>query len=159
MGAEDLSAKDAAAAQVAARQAMMGLFAHASADELNSAVERFRPLPPIHDLRPAEVGLAMVRGRIGGDGDAFNTGEATVTRAAVRIEGGATGVSYLLGRAPERARAAAILDALWQDTALRPAVEEALAPVRERLAAEELVAREKTEATKVNFFTMVRGED
>ncbi|MGU3495774.1 phosphonate C-P lyase system protein PhnG [Xanthobacteraceae bacterium A53D] len=145
--------------EVSLRQANMRTLAQATAEELKSAVERFRPLPPINDLRAPEVGLAMVRGRMGGDGDAFNTGEATVTRAAVRIEGGATGISYLLGRVPAEARCAAILDALWQDTALRPAVEEALAPVRERLAAEGLAAREKTEATKVNFFTMVRGED
>ncbi|WP_245263306.1 phosphonate C-P lyase system protein PhnG [Azorhizobium doebereinerae] len=143
----------------ALRQAMMATLARATAEELKAAVERFKPLPPIHDLRPAEVGLAMVRGRIGGDGDAFNVGEATVTRAAVRIEGGPTGVSYLLGRDPVRARAAAILDALWQDAALRGAVEEALAGVRRRLVAEALVAQEKTQATKVNFFTMVRGED
>lgn len=145
--------------ETALRQAMMGTLARATAEELVSAIERFKPLPPIHDLRPAEVGLAMVRGRIGGDGDAFNAGEATVTRAAVRIEGGATGVSYLLGRAPERARSAAILDALWQDRALRMAVEEALDPVRQRLAAQAREAQEKTAATRVNFFTMVRGED
>ncbi|TDU01281.1 alpha-D-ribose 1-methylphosphonate 5-triphosphate synthase subunit PhnG [Azorhizobium sp. AG788] len=148
-----------AAEDTTQRLAIMGTLARATAQELSAAVERFKPLPPIHDLRPAEVGLAMVRGRIGGDGDAFNAGEATVTRAAVRIEGGATGVSYLLGRAPDRARTAAILDALWQDNALRIAVEEALGPVRARLAAEATDAREKTEATKVNFFTMVRGED
>lgn len=143
----------------ARRQAMMGLFARATAEELDTAVDRFRPLPAIHDLRPAEVGLAMVRGRIGGDGAPFNAGEATVTRAAVRIEGGATGVSYLIGRDPARARMAAVLDALWQDPALSPLVEDALAPVRLRLVAETLVQQEKTQATKVNFFTMVRGED
>ena len=37
------------------------------------------------ELRAAETGLVMLRGRIGGDGDPFNLGEATVTRAAVQI--------------------------------------------------------------------------
>ncbi len=145
--------------ETALRQGMMALLARATGEELAAAVERFKPLPAIHDLRPAEVGLAMVRGRIGGDGAPFNAGEATVTRAAVRIEGGATGVSYLIGRDPARARAAAILDALWQDPTLRPLVDHALAPVRQRLASEAVVQQEQTQATKVNFFTMVRGED
>ncbi|MEP9378065.1 phosphonate C-P lyase system protein PhnG [Aquabacter sp. CN5-332] len=140
------------------RQALMGVLARATLPELESALERFAPLPPIDEPRPAEVGLAMLRGRVGGDGAPFNLGEATVTRAAVRLNA-ATGVSYILGRAPERARAAAVLDALWQDEAVRFAVEEALGPVRKRIAGAEAATREKTDATRVNFFTLVRGED
>ncbi|MEP9353921.1 phosphonate C-P lyase system protein PhnG [Xanthobacter sp. KR7-65] len=141
------------------RQAMMALFARATRKELAAAVERFQPLPRLRRLRPAEIGLVMVEGRTGGDGAPFNLGEATVTRAAVQVEGGATGVSYLLGRDPEKAEAAAILDALWQDPALRLAVNDAVAPVCRRLAAEDAAAAAETEATKVNFFTMTRGED
>lgn len=136
----------------------MALLARATLPELENALERFAPLPPFDEPRPTEIGLAMLRGRIGGDGAPFNLGEASVTRAAVRLNG-ATGVSYMLGRAPERARAAALLDALWQDGAAQMAVEEALLPVRKRLAAADAVAREKTDATRVNFFTLVRGED
>lgn len=142
-----------------ARRALMALCARATRKELEGAVERFSPLPRLRRLRPAELGLVMVQGRTGGDGARFNLGEATVTRAAVQLEGGATGVSYLLGRAPEKAEAAAILDALWQDPALRLAVEDALAPIRRRLAAEEDAAAAETDATRVNFFTMTRGED
>lgn len=146
-------------AAIAARQAMMAVLARATEAELDTAIERFEPLPRLKALRPAEVGLVMVRGRIGGDGAPFNVGEASVTRAAVQVEGGATGISYLLGRAPRKAHAAALLDALWQDAALRIAVEDALAPVRGRLAREQAQAAAEAEATKVNFFTMVRGED
>lgn len=149
----------AVSGEIAARQALMALLARATLDELRAAIERFKPLPKLRDLRPAEVGLVMVQGRAGGDGGPFNLGEATVTRAAVQVEGGATGVSYLLGRAPERARAAAVLDALWQDPALRIAVDDAVRPVCRRLAAEAATAAAEAEATKVNFFTMTRGED
>jgi alpha-D-ribose 1-methylphosphonate 5-triphosphate synthase subunit PhnG len=100
----------------------------------------------------------MLRGRAGGDGRAFNLGEATVTRAAVRLNA-LTGVSYLLGRAPERARAAALIDALWQDEAARPAVEQALAPIRVRLKAMKDAEFARTDTTRVEFFTLVRGED
>lgn len=143
----------------AQRQAAMTILASATQRELDMALERFAPLPPIKDLRTPESGLAMVRGRIGGDGAPFNLGEATVTRAAVRIGNGPTGVAYLLGRDPKRARSAAILDALWQDPALRPALEDALKPIRARIAADEAAEAERTKATKVDFFTMVRGED
>lgn len=145
--------------EIAARQALMALLARASLKELRAAIERFQPLPKLRDLRPAEVGLVMVQGRAGGDGGPFNLGETTVTRAAVQVEGGATGVAYLLGRAPERARAAAILDALWQDQALRIAVHDALRPVCRRLEAEAAASQAETDATRVNFFTMTRGED
>lgn len=143
----------------AERQAAMALYAHATRQELEAAVERFAPLPKLHRLRPGEAGLVMVQGRTGGDGAAFNLGEATVTRAAVQIEGGATGVAYMLGRAPQKAEAAAILDALWQDPALRIAVEDALAPVRRRLAAQAHAQDQDTAATRVDFFTLARGED
>lgn len=146
-------------APTAERQAMMAVMARATEAELESALERFAPLPKLRQLRAPETGLVMIRGRIGGDGAAFNVGEATVTRAAVQVERGATGIAYMLGRVPEKARAAAILDALWQDAALRIAVDDALAPVRRRLAAEDATKAAETEATKVSFFTMVRGED
>ncbi len=148
-----------APAPTAERQATMALLARATREELESAVERFAPLPKLRQLRAPETGLVMVRGRIGGDGAAFNMGEATVTRAAVQIGNGATGIAYLLGRVPEKARAAAILDALWQDEALRIAVDDALSPIRRRLTTEQAAATAETEATRVNFFTMVRGED
>ena len=61
----------------------------------------------------------MLRGRMGGSGPTFNIGEATVTRAAVRLDTGTVGFSYLLGRSHRRARLAALVDALGQDPAWR----------------------------------------
>ena len=110
-------------------------------------------------LRTPEIGLVMVRGRIGGDGAPFNMGEATVTRAAVTLPGGEVGFGHVLGRDKEKARLAALADALWQAPATRDAVEALLAPVRERLAAETACKRERAAATRVDFFTMVRGDN
>jgi alpha-D-ribose 1-methylphosphonate 5-triphosphate synthase subunit PhnG len=102
----------------------------------------------------------MLRGRMGGDGAAFNVGEATVTRAAVRLENGTAGFSYLLGRHPRRARLAAIVDALGQEAAWREKLDATLvAPVNARLAEAARIKAEETAATRVNFFTVVRGED
>lgn len=137
----------------------MAALARAEPAELDSILAALAPVPAALDLRAPEVGLVMVCGRTGGDGAPFNLGEATVSRAAVKLEDGAAGFCYRLGRAPESARAAAIIDALWQDAGRRAAVEAALTPVRRRLAEEAGTVRAETAATKVEFFTLARGED
>ncbi|MCC6946806.1 MAG: phosphonate C-P lyase system protein PhnG [Bradyrhizobiaceae bacterium] len=140
------------------RRAVMAVLAEARVDELVRAIQALGT-PAFRELRPAETGLVMVRGRIGGDGAPFNLGEATVTRATVQIESGETGFAYVLGRDREKARLAALADALWQG-AQREAVERhVLAPVRGRLETERARKRAETAATRVDFFTLVRGED
>lgn len=144
----------------APRAALMRICAAATDAELHAALAAMDACPEATEIRPPEFGLAMLRGRMGGDGAPFNLGEATVTRAAVALSTGAIGVSYLLGRRPEAARAAARIDALGQSDAFRPVIEAALCdPVRRRLAAEREATRRETAATKVDFFTLVRGED
>ena len=102
----------------------------------------------------------MIRARVGGDGAPFNLGEATVTRAAVQLASGEIGFSYVLGRDREKARLAAIADALWQCADTRAAVERnVLTPIRARLERERTQTREQTAATRVDFFTLVRGEN
>lgn len=145
-------------ADIAARQALMATTAAASVAELTAALASIGGIPPAADLRRPESGLVMLRGRAGGDGRAFNLGEATVTRAAVRLADGRTGFACQLGRDAEKARLAAVLDGLFQG-AERGRVEAALAAVRTRLAAEAETRARRVAATRVDFFTMVRGED
>jgi alpha-D-ribose 1-methylphosphonate 5-triphosphate synthase subunit PhnG len=147
-------------AGVAARRAAMALFAEAHADELDAGLAAIGRCPAHTEIRPAETGLMMVRGRIGGDGAAFNLGEATVTRCAVQLASGEIGHAYVLGRDRDKARLAALLDALWQTHDFRDAVErDVLAVVRARRDRERAVSAARTAATKVDFFTLVRGED
>jgi alpha-D-ribose 1-methylphosphonate 5-triphosphate synthase subunit PhnG len=156
----DPSSSDHIGVAPAARQGLMAVCAEASAEEMARALVACGGAPEVQDVRPPEAGLVMLRGRIGGDGAPFNIGEATVTRAVVRLAGGVLGYSYLLGRSPERARLAAIIDALGQDAAMRAKLETALvAPVMARREAELVRQREEAAATRVNFFTLVRGED
>jgi alpha-D-ribose 1-methylphosphonate 5-triphosphate synthase subunit PhnG len=138
------------------RRTVMGLVARAHVEEL-SAIVGDDP-PGLVALRPPEIALVMVRGRVGGDGQAFNLGEATVTRAAVRLPSGEVGHGHVLGRAPQKARLGAIVDALWQVPALRAHVEAGLSEVDARLTREGALRRRRVAATKVDFFTMVRGE-
>jgi alpha-D-ribose 1-methylphosphonate 5-triphosphate synthase subunit PhnG len=151
---------DANLLDVAGRRAAMAVLAQARADEIAAGLAALGPTPAHDEVRPAETGLVMVRGRIGGDGAPFNLGEATVTRCAVQLASGEIGFGYVLGRDVDKARLAALTDALWQRADRRAAVERnVLAPLRtqqqERLAR----AREETAATKVDFFTLVRGDN
>jgi alpha-D-ribose 1-methylphosphonate 5-triphosphate synthase subunit PhnG len=142
------------------RRAAMALLAQAHAGEIQEGLAAVADPLRYVELRPVATGLVMVRGRIGGDGAPFNLGETTVTRAAVRMESGEVGFSYLLGRDHAKARLAAVCDALWQSEGHRDAIERhVLAPIRLRLAREHSAQREQAAATRVDFFTLVRGED
>lgn len=144
----------------AERQRVARLLASATAKELQSAWDRLADKPDIKPVRGPETGLVMVRGRIGGGGAPFNLGEATVTRATVLLASGTAGHANVLGTDKPKARLAAIFDALWQEEASQLFVEqEILTPVEARLAAEDRRKAEETAATRVDFFTMVRGDD
>src|SRR5215813_4602562 len=96
------------------RRAAMAVVARATSNEIESQITSHFPDIVLTDLRPPEIGLVMLRGRIGGDGSPFNVGEATVTRAAIKLASGQIGVAYILGRDERKARLAALCDALWQ---------------------------------------------
>ena len=148
------------AAAMLSRPALMGLVARAEAAELSEPLARLWPGLEAQDLRSPEIGLVMLRGRTGGDGAPFNLGEATMTRAVVEIAGGVRGYGQVLGRKPALARMAAVVDALAQREADRPLVEaEIVAPITRRLATEKALQAARTAATRVDFFTLVRGED
>lgn len=138
----------------AARQRWMAILARASAQELAAKLAELPPLSPYETLRAPETGLVMVRGRAGGDGDAFNIGEMTVTRCALRL-GAHVGHAYIAGRDHAKARLAALLDAALQDSALN---KDYMEVVVEPLAAAQQGARaaeaRKAAATRVDFFTM-----
>lgn len=138
----------------------MRVLVEAEEGELGRLVGELGALPEHDDVRPPETGLVMVRGRVGGDGAPFNLGEATVSRAAVRLASGELGFGYVLGRDREKARLVALCDALWQCRRYRAAVEDGvLAPLRARIEARRQLADQRTAATRVDFFTLVRGED
>lgn len=145
---------------MAARREAMALLADADGEEIARLMAAAGPVPAHEELRRPENGLVMVRGRISGDGAPFNLGEATVTRAAVKLESGETGFSYVLGRDRDKARLMALCDALLQSQSHRSAVgRHVLDLLRvERDGARKLAA-ERTAATRVEFFTLVRGED
>ena len=142
----------------ARRKAAMAVLAHSTAEEIARHLEAIE-LPDYENLREGENGLVMLRGRVGGDGAAFNLGEATVSRAAVRLSSGEVGFGYTLGRDREKARMIALCDALVQSNAFADRVEaKVVAPLRVAMLARRTRKAAETAATKVDFYTMVRGE-
>jgi alpha-D-ribose 1-methylphosphonate 5-triphosphate synthase subunit PhnG len=140
------------------RKQAMDLFARSSLQELQACVDALASQATPAEVKPAESGMVMLRGRVGGDGAPFNLGEASVSRCVVEL-GGHRGFGFTLGRSQVRARLAAMLDALWQEPGNRGAITERLiVPVRARLEAERQHKASKAAATKVEFFTLVRGE-
>jgi len=136
----------------------MAVLAHCGAADIAARLAAIA-VPACEDLREPENGLVMVRGRIGGDGAPFNLGEATVSRAAVRLASGEVGFGYTLGRDRQKARLIALCDALVQSNEFADAVETAvLAPLRAAIAADRDRKAAETAATRVDFYTLVRGE-
>jgi alpha-D-ribose 1-methylphosphonate 5-triphosphate synthase subunit PhnG len=126
---------------------------------LEAAWSALAPPPEYRLLRPVEVGMTLLRGRIGGIGQPFNFGEATITRAAVALATGEQGFAYLLGRHPRRAELAAVFHALLQREESRDRVEaHVIRPVEAAYAAAVSADRAAIAATRVDFSTVVRGD-
>lgn len=143
----------------AARRDWLGLLARAPWGQLATLSQAANLTTSFDWLRHPEVGTVMVRGRIGGTGAAFNLGEISVTRASVQLPTGEIGHGHVQGRDKQSAKWAALVDALMQtDQAvhIRQAVLDPLAKAQHETGA---VRAAKAAATKVEFFTLVRGED
>lgn len=140
------------------RREWLSVLAKARAEEVLSVWDALEARPDYQALRAPEVGLVLVRGRMGGLGDAFNLGEMTLTRAAVRLDSGQTGLAYVAGRDRRHAEVAAAVDAMMQSPSLRPQVEGAVVARLDRAQRDRrMLGARKAAATKVDFFTMVTG--
>ncbi|WP_170769861.1 phosphonate C-P lyase system protein PhnG [Ruegeria lacuscaerulensis] len=142
-----------------ARRAWMGLLARAPEDALMALWQKYATPPRFEWLRRPEIGGVMVRGRAGATGTPFNLGEMTVTRCSVVLEDGTVGHGYVQGRSKPKSEAAALIDALMQTAAADEVRAQVIAPLSERVQADHTRRAAKAAATKVEFFTLVRGED
>ncbi len=141
-----------------ARQHWLAVLAHAPRELLERHAAGL-PEREFARLRAPEIGLTMVRARIGNVGDRFNVGDATVTRCVVRHRGDdgrlAAGVGYVLGRDEARAEWIARLDALLQqpahhDTLMR----EVVAPLEQATAKRRTAQAALTAGSRVSFDTL-----
>ncbi|WP_299687791.1 phosphonate C-P lyase system protein PhnG [uncultured Tateyamaria sp.] len=143
----------------APRKAWLGLMAKARPGRVAALLDAAMARPAFTWLRAPEIGSTMVRGRMGGTGAPFNLGEVTVTRCALTLDTGEVGHAYLQGRRKADAEVTALVDALMQTTAADRLRDAVLAPLEAEFTATRSARADKAAATKVDFFTMVRGED
>jgi alpha-D-ribose 1-methylphosphonate 5-triphosphate synthase subunit PhnG len=142
------------------RKAWMAVLAKAPADALAARLDALAGPPPVAEmLRGPETGTVMVRGRAGGTGAAFNLGEMTVTRATLRLADGTVGHATVQGRDHAHARRAALADAMLQGPRAGEVAREVVAPLAQAAAAQAAARAAKAAGTRVEFFTLARGED
>lgn len=144
------------------RQRRLSELARADAGRLKQLWDRFtanHSMPEHVVLRAPEIGTIMVQGRAGAVGAPFNLGEMTVTRTSVRLQSGQVGHGYVQGRDGGTAKIAALVDALAQTDAAAQLDREIVAPLQHDRCAKTARRAAKAAATKVEFFTMVRGDN
>jgi alpha-D-ribose 1-methylphosphonate 5-triphosphate synthase subunit PhnG len=143
-------------AEIDSRASWMGLLARSLPARLASLCT---DLPPHEMLRPPEIGLVMVRGRLGGTGQPFNLGEVTVTRCVLRLASGEVGHAHVQGRDKAHATRAAVVDALMAGPEADRVRNTVLQPLHAEETARRAARAARAAGTKVEFFTLVRGED
>ncbi|HJV62852.1 MAG TPA: phosphonate C-P lyase system protein PhnG [Albitalea sp.] len=142
----------------ASRREWLGVLAHAPRELLTKLAGSIRD-DGFETLRAPEIGLTMLRARVGNRGDRFNLGEATVTRCVVRHRDArgqvSAGVGYVLGRDEERAQWVARIDALLQQPTHQEAMlRDVIAPLAQAIAARRAEERAATAASRVRFYTL-----
>ncbi|MEX0285081.1 MAG: phosphonate C-P lyase system protein PhnG [Paracoccaceae bacterium] len=141
------------------RQQWMGLLARSRETDLLGLWQAYGAAPDYSWLRAPETGGVMVRGRMGGSGAPFNMGEMTVTRCSLTLAQGAVGHAYVQGRSKAKAEAAALIDALMQTDQADAVQQAVLTPLQTQETDRKSTRARKAAATKVDFFTLARGED
>jgi len=140
----------------------MATLAKAELKQLEELVNLLDDIPQYSFLRSPEIGSAMVRSRIGGTDSDFNLGEITITRCVVKIENGSdeiTGFGYVAGRSRRHAELAAVIDGLLQCPSWYERIEaQVIEPLDAIKQHQEEIEQRQVSATKVNFFTLMRGE-
>ncbi|MEM9009108.1 MAG: phosphonate C-P lyase system protein PhnG [Cyanobacteria bacterium P01_F01_bin.86] len=145
------------------RQAWIATLAKAPLDLLEQCVATLGALPNYQFLRSPEIGLTMVRGRAEGNGEPFNLGEMTLTRCVIQLASATgepiAGFGYVAGRSQRHAELAALCDALLQRADWCDRLQaQVILPLQAAYQAQQVQQAQQAEATRVNFFTLLRGE-
>jgi len=145
---------------VTERQRWMSILAKAPTEQLMALSESGTNSYEFEVIRKPEVGLTQVRARMGAKGDQFNLGDMTITRCVVRSPEGSLGYSYIAGRKKDHALRAAKVDALLQEESLTTLIlNDVIKPLEKIILQDRIKKQQQSANTKVDFFTLVRGED
>ncbi|MBJ3782884.1 phosphonate C-P lyase system protein PhnG [Enterobacter asburiae] len=142
------------------RQRWMRVLAHSQPAALSARMSALSLAPDYDTLRAPEIGLVQIQARMGGTGERFFAGDATLTRAAIRLNSGTLGYSYVLGRDKAHAERCAVIDALLQEPPYFQTLMETLIAPLEADRASRIAARQaEVNTSRVDFFTLVRGDN
>ena len=142
------------------RQHWMAVLAHSQPAALAARMNALSLTPDYDTLRAPEIGLVQIQARMGGTGERFFAGDATLTRAAIRLNSGTLGYSYVLGRDKAHAERCAVIDALLQEQPYFQTLMETLITPLEADRAARIAARQaEVNTSRVDFFTLVRGDN
>lgn len=144
----------------ATRQHWMSVLAHCEPDSLAARIDALNIRADYDVIRAPETGLVQLQGRMGGTGERFFAGDATLTRAAVRLHNGTLGYSWVLGRNKAHAERCALIDALMQQPShFQTLLETLITPLDADRSARIAARRAEINASRVDFFTLVRGDN
>lgn len=144
----------------ATRQRWMRVLAHSQPAALRDRMNALSLTPDYDTIRAPEIGLVQIRARMGGTGQRFFAGDAPLTRAAIRLNSGTLGYSYVLGRDKAHAERCAVIDALLQEqTHFQTLMETLIAPLEADRAARLAARQAEVNTSRVDFFTLVRGDN
>ncbi|MEG5551461.1 phosphonate C-P lyase system protein PhnG [Enterobacter wuhouensis] len=142
------------------RQRWMRVLAHSQPAALASRMNALDLTPDYDAIRAPEIGLVQIQARMGGTGERFFAGDATLTRAAIRLNSGTLGYSYVLGRDKAHAERCAVIDALLQEQPyFQTLMETLIAPLEADRTARIAARQAEVNASRVDFFTLVRGDN
>ncbi|UAN41295.1 MULTISPECIES: phosphonate C-P lyase system protein PhnG [unclassified Enterobacter] len=142
------------------RQRWMRVLAHSQPAALAARMNALSLTPDYDTLRAPEIGLVQIQARMGGTGERFFAGDATLTRAAIRLNSGTLGYSYVLGRDKAHAERCAVIDALLQEQPyFQSLMETLIAPLEAGRAARIAARQAEVNTSRVDFFTLVRGDN
>ncbi|MBL5914575.1 phosphonate C-P lyase system protein PhnG [Enterobacter asburiae] len=142
------------------RQRWMRVLAHSQPAALSARMSALSLAPDYDTLRAPEIGLVQIQARMGGTGERFFAGDATLTRAAIRLNSGTLGYSYVLGRDKAHAERCAVIDALLQEPPFfQTLMETLIAPLEADRAARIGARQAEVNTSRVDFFTLVRGDN
>ena len=118
----------------ATRQRWMRVLAHSQPAALAARMNALSLTPDYDTLRAPEIGLVQIQARMGGTGERFFAGDATLTRA--------------------------VIDALLQEQPYFQTLMETLITPLEADRSARLAARQaEVNTSRVDFFTLVRGDN
>ena len=145
---------------IATRQRWMRVLAHSQPAALSARMNALALAPGYDLLRAPEIGLVQIQARMGGTGARFFAGDATLTRAAIRLHSGTLGYGYVLGRDKAHAERCAVIDALLQEPPhFQTLMETLISPLEADRAARLAARQSEVNTSRVDFFTLVRGDN